>query len=104
MRKFALSLAVLLACVGLTLAATVTFKKYDETKKELTVEEDGKDKTYKITDKTKVKVGDKDGDLEKLTKGWVKNGEKMAGKSKLDITVEKDEITEIKTKARKNDK
>ena len=101
MRKFALSLVAMFAFVGFTLAAQVVFVKWDDAKGELTVKDGDKESTYKVTDKTKVKMGDMDGDIEKLKKNWTKNGEKMSGKSKMDITVEKDTITEIKVPERK---
>lgn len=105
MRKYALSMAALLAFVGFTLAVEVTFVKWDGAKNELTVKEGDKEATYKVTDKTKVKMGDMDVEIEKAKKGWEKGGDKMAGKAKMDITVEKGEITEIKTKGgKKKDK
>lgn len=96
MRKFVLSALALFLSVGLVVAGQVTFVKYDAAKKELTVKDGDAEKTYKVTDKTKVKRGDKDADLEKTLKGFEKNGEKMAGKAKMEVTVEKDEITELK--------
>ncbi len=100
MRKFALSAVALLALVGFTIAGSVTVVKWDGEKNELTVKEGDKEATYKVTDKTKVKMGDRDGDIEKVKAMWTKQGDKAAGK-KLDITTEKGEITEIKIAARK---
>src|SRR2546423_15722373 len=66
MRKFALSLVALFAFVGFTIAANVTIVKWDKDKDELTVKDDkDKEMTYKVTKETKVKNGDKEGDLEK---------------------------------------
>jgi hypothetical protein len=95
MRKFVLSVAALAAFVGFGLAASVTFVKWDAAKNELTVKDGDKESTYKVTEKTKVKMGDKDGDIEKVKGMWDKAGDKMAGK-KMDITVDGKEVSEIK--------
>lgn len=102
MRKFALTLAAFVAFVGFAIAANVTFIKWDNDKNELTVKEGDKEATYKVTDKTKVKRGDMDVDIEKAKKSWVKNGEQMSGKTKMEITVKDGEVLEIKTQAKKN--
>jgi uncharacterized protein with FMN-binding domain len=105
MRKFVLAAFAMFVCVGLTMAAQVTFMKYDAAKKEVTVKEGDAEKTYKISDKAKVWRGDMEFDLEKALKNWEKNGEKMAGKSKMEVTVKDGEITEIKMAApKKKDK
>jgi biopolymer transport protein ExbD len=98
MRKFVLSVLALFVCVGLTIAAQVHFVKYDEDKKELTVKEDDKEKTYKITDKTTFKAGDKDVAAEKAA-GRLK---KMKADAKFDITVDGDKVTEVKFPGKKN--
>ncbi|CAN5506799.1 hypothetical protein BH11PLA2_BH11PLA2_04150 [soil metagenome] len=104
MRKYVLSLVALAAFVGFSIAASVTIVKWDGAKSELTVKDGDKEHTYKVTDKTVVKAGDKTLDLEKAKKGWDKAGEKLAGR-KLDITTEKDTITEIKmAEMKKKDK
>lgn len=101
MRKFLLAVFALFVCVGLTIAAQVTVVKYDAAKKELTVkDEGGAEKTYKITDKTKVMRGEKEADLEKTLKAWEAKGEKMTG-AKMDITTKGTDITEIKMAAGK---
>jgi len=103
MRKLVLSIAAMLFMAGLVVAAEVTLVKYDKDKKELTVKDaDGKEKTYKIGDKTKFTVAGKDGDKE----GTFENTEKLltnekfvgSGKIKWDITTEGDKITEVKMK------
>jgi len=74
MRKLVLSIAAMLFMAGLVVAAEVTLVKYDKDKKELTVKDaDGKEKTYKIGDKTKFTVAGKDGDKE----GTFENTEKL---------------------------
>ncbi len=99
MRKFILSVLALFVCVGLTLAAQVTFVKYDEDKKELTVKEGDKDaKAYKITDKTTYKRNDKDVTSEK----GVAALKKMKADAKFEITYEGDEAKEIKLPGKKN--
>jgi hypothetical protein len=100
MRKFALAGMALLLSLGLTLAGEVAFVKFDKEKKELTIKEDDKTATYKITDDTKVKRGDKDGKLENVLKYF---DEKAKEGDKFEITVDKDKntITEIKLKGKK---
>jgi hypothetical protein len=98
MRKFVLSVLALFVCVGLTIAAQVTFVKYDEDKKELTVKEDDKEKTYKITDKTTFKRNDKDVAADKAS-GSLK---KMKADTKFEITVDGDKLTEVKLPGKKN--
>jgi len=85
MRKYLLAVFALFVCVGLLVAKEVSVVKYDAGKKELTVKEDGNEKTYKIGDKTKVMRGEKEGDLEKTLKGWEQKGEKLSN-YKIDIT------------------
>jgi len=103
MRKFALAATAFFFCVGMTIAAEVVFLGYDKDKKELKVKDGDNDKTYKVTDKTTFKRGDKDVDnakgLEALDK--MDGNDKVKGKAKLDITVEKDEVKEIKMKGKK---
>ena len=97
MRKLLLSLACLLFMTGLVIAGEAVFVKFDADKKELTVKEDDKENTYKLTDKTKLTLIDKkdgsikEGNLNILAKA-------KEGKTKLDITTDKDTITEIKMK------
>ncbi len=60
MRKFVLSAFAVALTTALALAGEVHFVAYDKEKKELKVKEGDKEKTYKISDKTAVKNGDKD--------------------------------------------
>jgi len=100
MRKFVLAGAALLFSIGLVLAGEVAFVKYDAEKKELTVKEDDKTATYKITDDTKVKRGDKDAKLANVLKYF---GEKAKEGDKFEIAVDKDKktVSEIKLKGGK---
>jgi len=99
MRKFLLSLSCLLLLAGVTYAADAVFVKFDSEKKELTVKEGDKDNVYKITDKTKVSIVDKDGNA---TAGELKLLEKAkSGKTKIEILTDKDIVTEIKMKKKK---
>jgi hypothetical protein len=111
MRKLLLSIATMLFMAGLVVAAEVTLVKYDKDKKELTVkDENDKEKTYKITDKTTftlvTKDGDKEGKFENVEK--LLNNEKFigSGKIKWDITTDGDKITGVKYKfgGKKKDK
>jgi hypothetical protein len=125
MRKVMLAVAAMLFMAGLVVAAEVTVVKYDKDKKEVTVKEGDAEKTYKITDKTKVFTTDKDGNktdstveaLEKRLSFAGKGGDTGKGKGKgkgkggfgagkLDITTDGDTITEVKMRAfgKKQDK
>ena len=95
MRKFVLSALALFVCIGLTIAGEATFVKWDKEKKELTVKEDDKEATYKITDDTKIKMDDKDVEQDKALPRFEKMKE---GKSKMEITVKDGKLTEIKMK------
>jgi hypothetical protein len=97
MRKFVLAALTLLLTLGLTIAAQVTFVSFDAEKKELKVKEGDDEKTYKITDKTTFKTGDKDTPSEK---GIARLG-KMKAKSKFEVTTDKDTVTEVKFPAPK---
>lgn len=109
MRKAFLALGALLFVAGLVVAAEVTVVKYE--KGTVTVKEGDKEKTYKIGDKVKIIVVDKEG---KETKAEVKFADlekRLAGKdgkggAKIDITTKDGEITEVKVKggAPKKDK
>lgn len=93
MRKFALAALALLCSFGLVIAGEVVFVKYNEDKKELTVKDGDKEVTLKITDKTTFKRGDKDVPADKALPILAKGKE---GKSKYEITTDKDTATEIK--------
>jgi hypothetical protein len=104
MRKFVMSLVMVLFMAGLVCAVEVTVLKYNADKKEVTVKQGDDEKVYKITDSTKVSVVDKDGNakdakLTTLTKRL--ENEKSLGKMKMDITTDKDTITEVKMKGGK---
>jgi hypothetical protein len=115
MRKALMSFIIMAFMSGLVVATEVTVVKYDKDKKEVTVKEGDAEKTYKITDDTKVYVTDKDGnktegkveDLTKRLEGGGKGGKGGGGKggkartTKLDITVDSDKLTEVKMQGRK---
>jgi hypothetical protein len=103
MRKLLLSLACLLFMTGLVIASEVTLVKYEPDKKQVTVKEGDVEKTYKITDKTKVYVI-KEGKTEDSTYDAavkILSNDKAKGKLKFEITTDRDAITELKMKARK---
>ncbi len=103
MRKLLSAMVVLVLLAGAALAAEVTIVKYSKDKKEVLVKEGDMEVTYTVSAKTKVTMVDKDGkdtagkweDFEarllKLPKGGIK----------VEITSEKEAITEIKIKAGK---
>ncbi len=105
MRKMLLALGLALFAAGVVAADPVTLVKYNPDKKEVTVKDkDGKEATYKLTEKTKYFATDadgnkKDGDPERVTK--MLGSEKAAGKAKFDITVSGGVITELTTKGKK---
>ena len=103
MRKFLLAALALFVSVGLTLAANVTFLGYDKEKKELKVKDGDAEKTYKVSDATKFKTGDKDLENAKgMTQLEKMDGnDKAKGKSKFEITTDGDKVTEIKMPERK---
>jgi hypothetical protein len=98
MRKLLMSLATVLFMAGLVIAAEVSIVKYDKDKKEVTVEEGGKEVVYKVSEKVKVTIVDKDGNkTEGKAENFFKrleNIEKSKNK-KMDITVKDKEITEV---------
>ncbi len=104
MRKLLLSFGCLLFMTGLVLATEVTLLKYDGEKKEVTVKEGDVEKTYKLTDKTKVWfIIDKDGTTKKATPdaaAKVLGSDHFKGKQ-FEITYSKDTITELKLKAKR---
>lgn len=104
MRKFLLALLGTSALAGLATAAEVTLVKYDKDKKELTVKEDGGDRVYKVTEKTKYSFAFQDG-KEASSNSTVAEkllaSDKAAGKAKLDITTDKDTVTAVKIKSTK---
>jgi len=104
MRKLLLSIAALFFMAGLVVAAEVTLVKYDKDKKEVTVKDGDKEKTYKITDKTKFSVTDADGNSKEATYEQAEKrigNEKQYGKMKLEVTADGDKLTEVKYKGGK---
>lgn len=102
MRKLLLAVGCALLAAGVVVADPVTLVKYNADKKEVTVKDkDGKEATYKLTEKTKYLVVDKegnkkDGDPERVTKMLA--SEKAAGKAKFDVTVKDGSVVEIVTR------
>jgi hypothetical protein len=101
MRKLLSAFLCVVFMAGVVVAAEVTLVKYDAKTKEVTVKDgDGKEATYKLTDKTKYVVTTKDGakdvEYKDIEKGLT--SDKSAGKMKMDITTDKDTITEVKVK------
>ena len=104
MRKLLGAFLALVFFAGVVAAAEVTLVKFDKEKKELTVKDaDGKEATYKITDKTKFSVVSKDETKEGKYEDFEKRltSEKSVGKMKMDLTTDKDTVTEFKVKAGK---
>lgn len=103
MRKLLMSLALMLFMTGIVFAAEVTLVKYDGEKKEVTVKEGDLEKTYRLTEKTRVYVL-KNGKAEDSTVDTaiklLSNG-KAKGKLKFEITTDKDTIAELKLRPRK---
>ncbi|HJZ53592.1 MAG TPA: hypothetical protein VKE74_01455 [Gemmataceae bacterium] len=110
MRKLLLSAVAFLSMTGLAIAVEVRVVSYDKEKKEVKVKEGDAEKTYKITDATKVYITDKDGNktegkVEDLTRRLEFTGKGGGGgkgrATKLDITTDGDKITEVKMQGRK---
>lgn len=104
MRKFLLALLGSTALAGLAAAGEVTLVKYDKDKKELTVKEDGGDKIYKVTEKTKYSFAFQDGKETTSTATVAEKllaSDKAAGKAKLDITTDNNTVTAVKIKSTK---
>lgn len=100
MRKFVLALLSLFVAFGLTVAAKeVVFVSFKDDK--LTVKEGDAEKTYTVSDKTTFKFGEKEADATKA-KGILEKAK--AGKTKLDISVDGSNVTEIKFVAGKKKK
>ena len=103
MQKLLMTLACMLLMAGLVVAAEVTLVKYDPEKKEVTVKEGDVEKTYKLTDKTKVFVI-RDGKAEDATVDTaikVLGNDRAKGKLKFELTPDKDLIAEMKLRPRK---
>jgi hypothetical protein len=101
MRQCFLSAAVLCLATGVALGAEVTLVKYEGATKELTVKEGQAEKTYKLSDKTKVTFEDREGNKKE---GTLAAAEKALGfpaargKLKFNISVEKDAVTAMTLK------
>jgi len=103
MSKFLASVCVLVLSATMTFAGDVFFVSYDKDKKELKVKasKDDKDaRTYKLNDKTVFKNTDKE---LKTEAGW-KRLEALKEDAKLELTLEKDTVTEVKFTGKKKDK
>ena len=101
MRHGLLSFAVLCVATGIAAAAEVTLVKYDTAKKELTVKDGQAEKTYKLSDNTKVTFQDREGNKKEGTLAAVEKvlGVPAAGgKLKFDIKAEKDAVTALTLK------
>jgi CBS domain containing-hemolysin-like protein len=100
MRKLLLSAAALLLLTGLAAAAEVTLVRYDKDKKELTVKDDkDQEKTYTITNRTKVFFGDQEGQVAAIEK--VLTNKAAPGKLRMELATDKGEVTRIKTRRKK---
>jgi hypothetical protein len=103
MRKLLLAFACLFLATGLAVA-DVTLVKYDGATKELTVKDGDAEKTYKLTDKTKVTFVDKDGNAKAGTIAAAEKAlgnENAKGKLKFELTTDKDQkenVSELKLK------
>ena len=103
MQKLLSAVVALFLLVGVVAAGEITITKYDKEKKEVSAKDGDKEVTLKVSDKTKISMVDKDG---KATEGKFEDFEKRLGKLpkgglKVDATIEKEEITEIKIKGGK---
>ena len=103
MRKLLMALASTLVMTGLVVAAEVTLVKYDPEKKAVTVKEGDVEKTYTLTDKTRVYVI-RDGKAEDATVDTaikVLGNDRAKGRLKFELIADKDSIAELKLKPRK---
>ena len=99
MRQMIVATLSLPLSAGMLLAGPVIFESFDKEKMELKVKDGDKEMVYKLNDKTTYKAGDKEVKAEKALELFDKM---KAGKTKLDVTGEKDVATEVKfAKAKK---
>ena len=98
MRKMIVATLSLMLSAGMLLAGPVIFESFDKEKIELKVKDGDKEVTYKLNDKTIYKAGDKEVKAEKALELFDKM---KPGKTKLDVTGEKDVATEVKFKGKK---
>ncbi|MCE9561930.1 MAG: hypothetical protein K8U57_07735 [Planctomycetes bacterium] len=103
MRKLLSAVVALFLMAGIVVAAEVTITKFDKDKKEVTVKDGDKEATYTISDKTKVAILDKDGNAKdgKIDEFEKRLAKLPKGGIKVDITTDKNAITEIKIKGGK---
>jgi hypothetical protein len=103
MRKAFTSLVCCLLMTGVVVAAEVTLLNYEPDKKELTVKEGDVEKTYKLTEKTKVYVvrdgKSEDSTLDAAVK--VLGNPKAKGKLKFELKGDRETVAEIRLKPRK---
>ena len=104
MRKFVMSLVMVLFMAGLVYATEVLVVSANVDKKEVTVKDGDKEVTYKYTDKIKVtllvgKDDTKEGTVEDFERRIKGKGGK--GGNKIDIEVKDGTITEAKFRDRK---
>ena len=103
MRKLLAALICSLSIAGIVVAAEVTLVKYDPEKKAVTVKEGDAERTYHLTDRTKVYVV-RDGKAEDATVDTaikVLSNDRAKGKLKFELTPDKDTIAEMKLRPRK---
>jgi hypothetical protein len=100
MRKLLLAALAVVLSAGFSLAGEVMFVSFDKTKKEVKVKDGKEEKTYKLTDKTKFKSGDKDVKADEAMAML----EKMKADDKLEVTGDKGDATEVKFHAAKKEK
>ncbi len=99
MRKLILATLVLVLSAGFTLAGEVVFVSFDKTKNEVKVKDGKEEKTYKVTDKTKFKSGDKDLKADDAMAML----ERMKADDKLEVTGDKGDATVVKFVAARKD-
>lgn len=99
MRKLILAALAVALSAGFSLAGEVTFVSYDKVKHEVKVKDTKEEKTFKVTDKTKFKSGDKE---LKAADGMAML-EKLKADDKLEVVGEKGDATEVKFAVAKKD-
>lgn len=104
MKKIVLAMLIMFAAAGLTIAAVGVVVKVDEAKKEITIKEGDKEKTYKWTDDTVTKRKGKDGEV-KETKVSEKTWKFLKADTKIDFEAKDDVIKSFSIVfTKKNDK
>jgi hypothetical protein len=105
MRKMLMALLVMFFMAGLVVAVEVTVVSYDKEKKEIKVKEGDAEKVYKVGEKAKFTTTDFKGENAKES-DYAAFEKRVTGKGgkkgiRIDITTDKDTITEAKWKAGK---